>query len=230
MRGTDIAKQLNISTSALRHYESWGIIPKVERQNNGYRIYTTIHQSYFTCIREMMPGFGTDFIKTIFPMVISGDIISAIWEINKKQVTLYSEKERIEYTIEILEPDVLASIPKYKNKTVFSIGEVAKEAGVSTSAIRHWEKEGLINAKRNSDSNFRQFTINDIRKIYIIRTVQRTVFSLDTVRSVLEEVEKNNITQTREIANKALEEVNRVLLNQFKGIAAFHKLLDTLSR
>ncbi len=229
MRGIDIARKLKISTSALRHYEAWGIIPPVARQANGYRMYTNVHEAYFTCIREMLPGFGIDIIKAVLPMVMTGDIISAAWVLNQKQVALHQEKERIEYTLKILEPNVLSSIPKYQNKTYFSIGEVAKEAGVSTSAIRHWEKEGLLNPKRNLDSHFRQFNINDIRKIYIIRAVQRTVFSLDIVRNVLKEVENNNLTQTREIAASTLEQLNHLLLHQFKGVAAFNHLLTILS-
>ena len=35
MRGIEIAKKLNISTSALRHYESWGLVPKVEGSKDG---------------------------------------------------------------------------------------------------------------------------------------------------------------------------------------------------
>ncbi len=37
MNGIEIAKKMNISTSALGHYESWGLIPKVVRAENGYR-------------------------------------------------------------------------------------------------------------------------------------------------------------------------------------------------
>ncbi|GAE05615.1 transcriptional regulator, MerR family [Paenibacillus sp. JCM 10914] len=36
----EIAKELHISTSALRHYESWGVVPAPERDKNGYRLYT----------------------------------------------------------------------------------------------------------------------------------------------------------------------------------------------
>jgi len=58
LKPIDIAKKLNISTSALRHYESWGIIPTVPRSSNGYREYTEEHVAYFQCIRAMLPGFS----------------------------------------------------------------------------------------------------------------------------------------------------------------------------
>ncbi|NHN32355.1 MerR family DNA-binding transcriptional regulator [Paenibacillus agricola] len=40
-----------MSSSTLRHYESWGRIPKVERAANGYRIYTKGHaEALFICV------------------------------------------------------------------------------------------------------------------------------------------------------------------------------------
>jgi DNA-binding transcriptional MerR regulator len=228
MRGIEIAKKLAISTSALRHYEAWGIVPAVERQENGYRVYTPLHEAYFRCIREMLPGFGMDFIKKLFPIIISGNIPTALWEVNQKQVGLAQEKKLVEQTIKMLDPNVLATLPHYQHKKYFSIGEVAKEALVSTSAIRHWEKAGLLSPKRNPESHFREFDIADIRKIFIIRTIQHSVFSLANVKEILTSVENNNLTQTRELALLTLEQLEQRLRQQFKGIAALSHLLDSL--
>lgn len=57
LKPKDIAKELQISTSALRHYESWGVVPSPERSENGYRLYTQTHLAYFRCLRAMF-GFG----------------------------------------------------------------------------------------------------------------------------------------------------------------------------
>ncbi|MFD2831128.1 MerR family DNA-binding transcriptional regulator [Corticicoccus populi] len=93
MRGIEIAKKLNISTSALKHYESWGLVPKVEREKNGYRIYTSEHEAYFQCIRALNAGFGMDLVKKVIPLIINGKIHDALWLINKAQVDLYTEKK-----------------------------------------------------------------------------------------------------------------------------------------
>lgn len=53
MNGFEIAKKMNISTSPLGHYESWGLIHNVERAENGYRLYTKEHKAYFDCIRAL---------------------------------------------------------------------------------------------------------------------------------------------------------------------------------
>lgn len=50
LRPIDIARKLNISTSTLRHYESWGMLPPVQRSASGYRIYTEEHAAYSSAL------------------------------------------------------------------------------------------------------------------------------------------------------------------------------------
>jgi DNA-binding transcriptional MerR regulator len=229
MKGIEIAKKLNISTSALRHYESWGLIPEVERSANGYRIYTKGHEAYFQCIRAMYAGFGMDLIRKVMPLIINGKKLDALWLINKAQVDLHTEKETVQKTVEMLDLKELTDIPKYRDKHSFTIGEVAKETKVSASAIRHWEKEGLIKPDRQKESGFRIYSPADIRKVLIIRTVQRVAYSLDIVREVLSELDKNNVAQAKEIALKSLQYIDNALVEQVRGIAYLHNLFDVVT-
>ncbi|MBD8069629.1 MerR family DNA-binding transcriptional regulator [Bacillus sp. PS06] len=230
MKGIEIAKKLNISTSTLRHYESWGLIPFVDRAANGYRIYTSVHEAYFQCIRALLPGFGMDLVKEIMPLIKNGQMMEGLWLINKAQVNLYTEKATVQKTIEILDLKDLTEIPNYSKKTFFTIGEVAKEANVSASAIRHWEKEGLITPERNKESGFRIYSPSDIRTVLIIRTVQRVVYSLDIVREIISDLENNNVAQAKKMALTSLEYIDFALTEQIKGIAALQNLLDVVSK
>lgn len=228
MKGIEIARKLNVSTSALRHYESWGLIPKVERAENGYRIYTKVHEAYFQCIRALSAGFGMDLVREVMPLVKDGKKLEVLWIINKAQVDLHMEKETVQKTVDILDLKELANIYKYRNKNSFTIGEVAEEANVSTSAIRHWEKEGLIKPERHHESGFRIYNSSDIRKVLIIRTVQRVAYSLDIVREVLQELDKHNIAQAKEIALQSLHYLDYRLVEQVRGIAYLHKLFEMI--
>jgi DNA-binding transcriptional MerR regulator len=229
MKGIEIAKKLNISTSALRHYESWGLVPIVERAENGYRIYTKEHEAYFQCIRALNSGFGMDLVREVMPRIMNGKQLDALWLINKAQVELHAEKETVKRTVKMIDLKDLADIPKYHNKNSFTIGDVAKEANVSPSSIRHWEKEGLIKPKRHKESGFRIYSPSDIRRVLIIRTVQRVAYSLDIVREVLSELDKNNVEQAKEIALKSLQYINYALVEQVRGIAYLHNLLEIVS-
>jgi DNA-binding transcriptional MerR regulator len=229
MKGIEIAKKLNISTSALRHYEAWGLVPFVERAANGYRIYTKEHEAYFQCIRAMYAGFGMNLIREVMPRIIRGEKLDALWLINKAQVNLHAEKETVQRTVDMLDLKELNDLPKYRKNNSFTIGEVAEETNVSTSAIRHWEKEGLIKPERHHESGFRIYSPSDIRKVLIIRTVQRVVYSLDTVREVLSELDKHNVAQAKEIALKSLQFLDYALVEQVRGIACLQNLLDVMS-
>lgn len=230
MKGAEIAKKLDISTSALRHYESWGLVPKVERAANGYRIYTEEHEAYFQCIRALSAGFGMDLVRKVMPFVINGEKLEALWLINKAQVNLYAEKNTVKKTVELLDLKQLSNQSNFHINSSFTIGELAKEANVSASAIRHWEKEGLINPERQKDSGFRIYSPSDIRKVLIIRTVQRVVYSLDIVREVLSDLDKNNVAQAKEMALQSMQYIDHALVEQVRGIAYLHNLLVGTSK
>lgn len=229
MKGIEIAKKLQISTSTLRHYEAWGIVPKVDRAANGYRMYTKVHEAYYQCIRAMYAGFGMELIREIMPCIIMGRKQDALWLVNKAQVKLHTEKEAVQRTVELLELKELTELPRYLKKRTFTIGEVAAIAHTSASSIRHWEKEGLIHPERHSESGFRVYGHAEIRRVLIIRTVQRVAYSLDIVRNVLLELDKNDVTQAKEIALKSLEYLDYALIEQLKGLAYLQQLFVALS-
>ena len=65
-----------------------------------------------------------------------------------------------------------------------SIGEVADRAGIAPSALRFYEKEGLIHADR-SDGGQRRFHRDVLRLIAFIRAAQRVGLTLDDIRAAL---------------------------------------------
>ena len=65
-----------------------------------------------------------------------------------------------------------------------SIGEVAERAGVAPSALRLYEREGLIAAHR-SDGGQRRYDREVLRRIAFIRAAQRVGLSLDDIRASL---------------------------------------------
>ena len=65
-----------------------------------------------------------------------------------------------------------------------SIGEVADRAGIAPSALRFYEKEGLIHADR-SDGGQRRYHRDVLRLVAFIRAAQRVGLSLDDIRDAL---------------------------------------------
>ena len=65
-----------------------------------------------------------------------------------------------------------------------TIGEVAERTGVAPSALRFYEREGLIGSERSAGGQ-RQFARDVLRRVAFIRIAQRVGLSLDEIRDAL---------------------------------------------
>lgn len=230
MKGIEIARLCQVSTSTLKHYEEWGLVPKVPRAKNGYREYSTIHAAYFQCIVKMNIGFGMKFVREIMPLIQEGKIMSVLWRINQAQTELQHERHQAEQVVEMLDVEEIEWFERSrKKKEYYTIGEVAEIACVATSAIRHWENEELITPIRHPESGYRMYSPSHVRRILIIRTVSRAAWSLDVVREVLSETEHHHIKRAKELAIQSLEYIDHKLIARMKAFSAVNELLDLIS-
>jgi MerR family transcriptional regulator, redox-sensitive transcriptional activator SoxR len=65
-----------------------------------------------------------------------------------------------------------------------SVGQVAERSGYATSAVRYYEREGLIRAVRN-EGGHRRFHPAVLRRLAFIRAARHIGLSLDEVREVM---------------------------------------------
>jgi len=66
------------------------------------------------------------------------------------------------------------------------IGELADEAGVSTKTVRYYESIGILSEPRRTDSGYRDYDPDSVRRLRFIREAQSTGLSLSEIQSVLE--------------------------------------------
>lgn len=69
-------------------------------------------------------------------------------------------------------------------KRGLSIGDLAVRTGLSVSAIRFYERKGLITADRN-EGNQRRFEGSDIRRLSFILIAQQIGLSIDQIKDVM---------------------------------------------
>ncbi|WP_277678651.1 MerR family transcriptional regulator [Gracilibacillus dipsosauri] len=230
LRPIDIARELDVGTSALRHYEKWGIVPTAKRKANGYRVYTEVHEAYFKCIRAMYPGFGMATVRKVMPMIQQNKFTEALWEVNRVQANLYKNKQQAIKALDILKPDNMESFLNRQNKNLYNIGEVEREIKVPATTIRHWEKEGLIKPVRDAENGYRMYSRDDIRKLLIIRTVQSSVYFLDSVREILDRINQLNVTEARKITMDSLVYMDYQIEQQLRGAHYLYRLIKLLKK
>ena len=98
------------------------------------------------------------------------------------------------------------------------IGEVARRAGVRASAVRYYEKQGLISPERGSGGR-RVFTNESVERIALIRHAKSLGFSLRDVRKLLSGYADGTPAGARwsELASAKLVEID-ALLRRVEGM------------
>lgn len=218
-----IAKMLNISTTTLRRYEEQGLIPDVHRTASNRRCYLPVHLQAFTVIRTLLQGYDIPVVYEVMRNIKKGNTVEAFWLINRQLHTLQEEKQRVE---EILTMIRNTDISKYRNIKVaeaMKIGEVAALAGVNPSAIRHWEKEGLIKSERDRENGYRMYTVSELKKIIVISSLRKTIYYIENMKQLLNELETQHYTKVERSFQLALQKLNHQLATRFQGIAELMK-------
>jgi MerR family transcriptional regulator, redox-sensitive transcriptional activator SoxR len=97
-------------------------------------------------------------------------------------------------------------------EATLSIGVVAERAGVSVSAIRFYEREGLLPAPERV-SGQRRFAEGTVRRLGIIDVAKRAGFSLEEVRALLTSTDEGAPAheQLQALAARKLPEVEALI-------------------
>ncbi|MDA1360434.1 MerR family DNA-binding transcriptional regulator [Glycomyces luteolus] len=66
-----------------------------------------------------------------------------------------------------------------------TVGKLAEEVGVSSDAIRHWEREGLFPAPERSPSGYRRYGTAELDRARFIRACQRAGLRLADIADLL---------------------------------------------
>ena len=67
----------------------------------------------------------------------------------------------------------------------FTIGHLAREAGINIETVRYYEREGLLPKATRSASGYRLFSVNAAQRLRFIRRAQDLGFSLKEIRELL---------------------------------------------
>ena len=97
-------------------------------------------------------------------------------------------------------------------KDLYTIGQLAKLAGISTKTLRVYERKGLLTPERNADNSYRLYGEEAVRTLEKIQLMKWLDFSLDQIAEFLQLYE----TVSREkmlLEQKRLLEKKRAQLN-----------------
>ncbi len=70
-------------------------------------------------------------------------------------------------------------------ESLLTLGELARAAGVPSSTVRYYEREGILKPRRRSSANYRLYSQEDVHRLRFIRAAQATGFTLHDVTELL---------------------------------------------
>lgn len=113
------------------------------------------------------------------------------------------------------------------------IGGAAKAVGVAASALRYYEKEGLVAPSTHSRAGYRMYDARDLDRLWFIRSAQAVGFTLDDIRTLLE-LDPNDPNacqgEVRQLVEQRLAELDEKLKNLKRVRATLGRALDRCLR
>lgn len=109
------------------------------------------------------------------------------------------------------------------------IGELARKTGLTPSAIRFYEEQGLLSPISRTAGGYREYASNATERLYMIQASKRLGFSLDIIRGMFTESGQCSKTKTlalTEIRLREIEEQQATLAQQRSDLLALRVLLQ----
>lgn len=228
VRPIEIARELNISTSLLRHYEKKHLLPLPKRSDSGYRLYTDESLHYFRAIRTTTITYGYHATQRIMTAIQKGNFTEAFWLLNEEQVKLNQRKKISDQTLALLHEEEWQEITQMPKRGWLTIGETAERLAITETAIRHWTKKELLKVPRDPDSNYRMFDEHAIQQLLFIRMIRASTWSLDEVREILAQFQADSPKRMIGLAEQSLRALNELLKRQMISNKYIYALIQFL--
>ncbi len=199
---SEIAHNIGIHPNTVRLYEELELIPKPERKENGYRVFTDLHMEQIKFARlalkvEVLQNGLRKQAITIIKTSALGDFNKAICLTEHYLQQIRNEKINAEEAIAITEK--LLSGHSQETSTMFlTRKEGADYLQISIDALRNWEMNGLLTVKRKQNG-YRVYDDEDIRRLKVIRSLRCANYSLSAILRMLNTLSRNPEANIRHV-------------------------------
>jgi MerR family redox-sensitive transcriptional activator SoxR len=103
-------------------------------------------------------------------------------------------------------------------QATLTIGELARRAGLNTSAIRYYEARGVLPTPER-ESGQRRYTEDAVRRLHVIEVAKRAGFTLDEARVLL---------ATADDGTRASEPIRELALRKLPDVEALIARAETM--
>lgn len=109
----------------------------------------------------------------------------------------------------------------------FTIGKLAKNAGINIETIRFYERKELMPKPLRKPGGFRLYSNSDLKRLHFILMAKRHGFTLNEIKELLE-LRVDPQSTCEDVRSKAEEKI-RVIEEKLRELKRMRKALQTLA-
>ncbi|GAB2640913.1 MerR family transcriptional regulator [Prescottella soli] len=185
MRPVDLARAVAVSQQAVRNYEEAGILPPATRLANGYRRYSELHLAALEAFVALVSAIGHGPAREIMVAFNMGETTRALEALDRAHAQLLVDRDAVRMLDDTL-GHVHQDPPPSIRYCSLSAGELARRLGVTTTALRGWERAGVLSPMRDK-SGHRRYGRQDVHDAELAHLLRRANYRLDQIAAVIRE-------------------------------------------
>lgn len=221
------ARIVGYSTQQVRDLERLGVLPAAERTPNGYRRYQERHIIALRAYRALAAAVGPVPARQLMPTLLQGTLETAAERIDDLHALLARSRAQVREASRGLKAALTDSTNVFDDRDAMTISELSEALGVRSSALRHWEHEGLVNPDRISQSQTRRYSAQAITEARIVAALRSGGHRIPLISRVLEQLREHGLTaEAQALLAARLSDLNRRSVALLGASGDLHTLLS----
>jgi DNA-binding transcriptional MerR regulator len=221
------AQIVGYSTQQVRDLERLGVLPAAERTPNGYRRYQERHIIALRAYRALAAAVGPVPARQLMPTLLQGTLETAAERIDNLHALLARSRTQVREASRGLQAALTDTTNVFDDRDAMTISELAEALGVRSSALRHWEHEGLVNPDRISQSQSRRYNARAITEARIVAALRSGGHRIQLISRVLEQLREHRLTaEAQALLDARLSDLNRRSVALLAASGDLHTLLS----
>jgi DNA-binding transcriptional MerR regulator len=232
LRPIDLARLAGLGVTQIRTYEQLGFLPPAERGANGYRRYSPAHVEALRVARIVITGYGWQTALDVMRAVHLGDSAAVFALVNARHAALDGQHTRLNVALETTEAMLRrpAEATTSRGRASVRIKEAARTVGARASAVRFWERQGLLQPDREPSTGYRLYDAQQLGRLNVIALLRDVGYHFDAIREVLDELAAGRPDKIRQALGARVETLNRTSWQCINATSAIRDYMETLSQ
>jgi DNA-binding transcriptional MerR regulator len=198
-----IARAVGCHPNTVLLYEKWGLIARVPRAANGYRLYKEEHLDQMRLARTALDGLYPGRVirrkaYRVIALAVSGELERATEQAGAYLDSIKKEQRRAAKALQVIDRWVNGMAGKINRNTWF-IGETANALDLTVDQLRNWERNGLIAVPRNPENRYRRYSQREIDRLRVIELLLHSGFGMMSIHRLMQRVDKGDFNQLRQV-------------------------------